>query len=483
MRIRGYEVLLAAHFTRQSQAFVIVVIALLFLPRLADAQTATKNDSVDREFLNWARQDLHPIARVGPQAQLSDLEPLRRMIGNASVVSFGEGLHGGAEPLEFRNLLFRFLVEKMGFTAIAIESGITEGYGVNQYVRGGPGDLKTVVARGVHPAFNKLPQSATLVQWMREYNADPKHSRKIEFYGFILPGSDGDSKITLAFEDALRYLDGVDSSAATTLRNRTKAILPKLILDRLSDAPNQYSELSQPLRDQMTAAIADMISLFKIHEASYTAASSDRAYQLAYRSAVVAGQVDEYLRQVPIGWTPKAGPASLGGTVAVSDRAAADNVEWIKEQQGPDGKILVFAHRDHTATALTTIRIPENNAYGLPPAPMVLLPPMMGTYLQRRYGVQLVTIGNLLAQDTSNCKQKRLPATSRSLEALLSTLDTPFFLLDLRTAPRGIASWLQHPHELYGIELPDTLNVGKAFDIVFFSRLVTPAVPCSEGSR
>jgi len=64
MRIRGYEVLLAAHFTRQSQAFVVVVIALLLLPRLAAAQTATRNDPVDREFLNWARQDLHPIARV-----------------------------------------------------------------------------------------------------------------------------------------------------------------------------------------------------------------------------------------------------------------------------------------------------------------------------------------------------------------------------------------------------------------------------------
>lgn len=480
MRIRTYEILLAAQLIRQSHTFVVVVLVLLFFPRLAAAQTAARNDPVDREFLTWARQDLHPIATVGPDARLSDLEALRRMIGNATVVSFGEGLHGAAEPLEFRNLLFRFLVEKMGFTAIAIESGITEGYGVNQYVLGGPGDLKTVVTQGFHPAFNMLPQSAALVQWMREYNADPKHSRKIEFYGFILPGSDGDSKITLALEDALRYLDGVDSAAATTLRNRTKAILPMLILDRFSDAPNQYSHLSQPLRDQMTAAIADMISLFKIREAAYTAASSDRAYQFAYRSAVVAGQVDEYLRQVPLGWTPKAGLASLIGATAVSDRAGADNVQWIKEQQGPDGKILVFAHRDHIATALMTIRIPEKNPFGLPPQPMVPMPPMMGTYLQRRYGARLITIGNLLAEDTSNCKKKRLPAPSGSLEALLSKLNTPFFVLDLRTAPRGVASWLQQSHELYGNDFPDSFNVGKAFDIVFFSRLVTPAVPCSE---
>jgi len=473
MRIRAHEILLAAQFTRQSHTFVVVVLVLLFFPRLAATQTVARNDPVDREFLTWARQDLSPIATVGPEARLADLEPLRQMIGNATVVSFGEGLHGGAEPLEFRNLLFRFLVEKMGFTAIAIESGITEGYGVNQYVLGGPGDLKTVVARGFHPAFNKLPQSAALVQWMREYNADPKHSRKIEFYGFILPGSDGNSKTALALKDALRYLDGVDSAAATTLRNRTKAILPMLILDRFSDAPNQYSQLSQPLRDQMTAAIADMISLFKIREAAYTAASSDRAYQLAYRSAVVAGQVDEYLRQVPLGWTPKAGPASLSGTVAVSDRAGADNVQWIKEQQGPDGKILVFAHRFHVATALSSIRLsPEQNAF--------LLPPPMGMYLKRWYGAQLVTIGNLFGQDISNCREKGLPAPSGSVEGLLSTLNTPFFLLDLRTAPGKVAAWLQQPRELYGLGFANSLSDGKAFDIVFFSRLVTPAAPCSE---
>ena len=85
-------------------------------------------------------------------------------------VSFGEGLHGGAEPLEFRNLLFRFLVEKMGFTAIGIESGIIEGFGVNQYVLGGPGELASTVAQGFTFGFNRYPQEATLVQWMREYN-------------------------------------------------------------------------------------------------------------------------------------------------------------------------------------------------------------------------------------------------------------------------------------------------------------------------
>ncbi|MGH9913668.1 MAG: erythromycin esterase family protein [Pyrinomonadaceae bacterium] len=469
MRIRTYKIPRAAQFTRQSRTFVIVVLALLFFPRLPHlvaAQTATRNDPVEREFLTWARQDMHPVTTLVLDAPFSNLEPLRRMIGNATLVSLGEGLHGGAEPLELRNLLFRFLVEKMEFTAIAIESGITEGFGVNQYVLGGPGDLKTVVAQGFGFGFDKLPQNATLVQWMREYNTDSKHSRKIQFYGF-----DVSSKVAL--DDALRYLDGVDSAAATTLRNRISSIVPMLNFSRFSDAPNNYPHLSQAQRDLLTAAIADMITLFELREAAYIAASSDQAYEWAYRSAIAARQMDDYLRQVPIGWTPKDGIGQTLGTSAVADRAKFDNVRWIKEQQGLDGKILLFAHRDHVATALTSIRFsPAQNAF--------LLPPMMGTYLPRRYGEQLVTIGNLLGEDTSNCKTKRPPAPSGSLEGLLSTLKPPMFLLDLRTAPRGVAAWLKQTRELYGLDLPDSLNVGEAFNIVFFSRLVPPAVPCPQ---
>jgi len=428
---------------------------------------------MDQEFLTWARQNLQPIASVGPGAGLYGLEPLRAMIGDAQVVSFGEGLHGGAEPLEFRNLLFQFLVENMGFTAIGIESGIIEGFGVNQYVLGGPGELASTVAQGFTFGFNRYPQEATLVQWMREYNSNEKHSRDIQFYGFDVPPDDP----KIALEGALKYLNSVDPAAASELRSRVEAMLPMLNLNRFADVPNQYSQLTQEQRDQLTAAIADLLTRFKIHQAVYTAATSDRDYQAAYRYAVVAAQADEYLRQVPIGWTPQAGMAAISGTIAVSDRSKADNALWMKEQQEPGGKLLLFAHRDHIATALVTIRIPEENPFGLPPDVMSL-PPMMGTFLQPRLGSTLVTIGNLLAEDNSKCQKNRGPAPGGSLENLLASLDTPFFLLDLRTAPPELAEWLKQPRELYGIDLPDTMSVGQAFDIIFFSRRVTPSIPC-----
>lgn len=423
---------------RSLSGFAFVALVLMCWQNPAPARAATKSDSGDRELLAWARQNLHEVA-VASDAQRSDLEPLRRMIGDATVVSFGEGLHGSAEPLEFRNRLFRFLVEEMGFTAIAIESGITASYVINEYVLGGPGDAQAIAARGITSGLGGYPQQASLMRWMREYNADPGHARKIEFYGMDVPGSPAEPDSAL--EIALRYLDAVDPAASIALRNRIRPMLPMLKIDRFADDPGQYSHLSQPRRDEVTAAVADMLVLFKMKEGAYIAATSDRGYQLAYRSAVAAGQADEYLRQIPVGWTPKHGPQSSIGTVAVADRAKADNVDWIMEQQGADGKLLVFAHLGHVATAPVSVRLPEQAA--------IHLPPMLGTYLERRYGPQLVTMGHLFALDASSCKDKRAPASSSSLEGLLAALNTQALVLDLRTAPPDVALRLQPLHDLY----------------------------------
>lgn len=469
---------------RSAGIFAAIVMLLCSCVLLAQ-QAASSNTSkpIDKEFLAWARHSLHlvktiaqPLSRTAPRSEISDLKPLQQMIGNAALVSFGEGLHGGAQPLEFRNLLFRYLVEKMGFTAIAIESGLTESDGVNQYVLGGPGDLKTVVDRGFSWTFNTYPQEAALVQWMREYNADSHHARKIQFYGFDVPGSPTNPEakrgLRTGLNAALQYLETVDPKSATELRNRISSILPTLKFDpALDDQTYQYSHLSQAKRNRLTATISDMISLFKRREAAYVAASSSRAYQWAYRAAIGARQTDELLRQVPVGWTKKDGIYTgwLSGAVAVRDRAMADNVRWIKTQLPPDAKVLLFAHRYHVMTSGSVF------------SSKTFQPQSFGTYLKHRYGKHLVTIGNLFSENASDCKNTAPPASPESIEGMLATLHVPLFLLDLRTAPATVSAWLNQPHDLYdgGPQKATSIEVGKSFDVIFFSRRVTPAAPCS----
>jgi erythromycin esterase len=418
-----------------------------------------------KAFAKWARVNAHAIERVIPGGPDTDLEPLRAIIGQAPVVSFGEGLHGGAEPLDFRNRLFRFLVETMGFTAIAIETGITEGFDVNRWVLGGPGELAEVVARGFTAGFDRMPQNVELVRWMREYNA--AHRRKVEFYGMDVPGSPDDMQRTLFV--ALDYLASRDAALAGSLRARIEDLVPKLKLDRRSDAPGQYTELGQAERDRLTATVADVVAALAIHENEYASATSDRDFALAHRAAVAAHQVDDYLRQLPIGWKPAEGYQGLAGTVASADRAKADNVDWIRRQLGPEGRVLLFAHRDHLAGSMSTIRIP-------PQIPAWTLPPMVGMYLRRRYGKELVTIAHLFGNEAIRRGEPGTRATAGTIEALLAELPHRFAVLDLHTAPPPVASWLATPHELFGVMPYNTTIPGEAWDAVFFTQEVGPAI-------
>ena len=64
--------------------------------------------------------------QVEANGDATDLIPLKSLVGAARVVALGEPTHGAHEPLAFRNRLIRFLVEQMGFTAVALETGFTE---------------------------------------------------------------------------------------------------------------------------------------------------------------------------------------------------------------------------------------------------------------------------------------------------------------------------------------------------------------------
>ena len=69
------------------------------------------------------------------------------------------------------------------------------------------------------------------------------------------------------------------------------------------------------------------------------------------------------------------------------------------------------------------------------------------------------------------------PSTPKSLEGLLSTVGVPLFLLDLRTAPTEIHRWLDQEHQLGDGSGAFQLEVGKAFDVLFYLDQVNPACP------
>jgi erythromycin esterase-like protein len=261
----------------------------------------------------------------------------------------------------------------------------------------------------------------------------------------------------------------VDSAAAAGLHRRVDEFVGKMSYVRFGEPKDQYAELTQAQRDQLTGANQDLLALLRMREAEFIAATSRAGYDRAYRTALAAQQADGYLRRVPIGWTPAKGAAGMQDAVAFSDRIKAENIESIRAQLGPQAKILIFAHRGHIAPPPTTIFFQGSS---------FVLPPMMGSYLQRWFAKDWLKIGNFFAQDGSSCGANSPPAASGSFESHLAAAQVPFFMLDLRNAPPDIAAWLDEPRQLYGPGPPNTYSIGRAFDAIVYTGRVTPSPPC-----
>jgi len=415
------------------------------------------------------------------------------MIGNASIVALSEGTHGAAEPLEFRNRLFQHLVESKGFNAIAIESGMVESRTVHDYIRGGPGELESVLAQGIGWTMDQLPQNRQLVQWMRGYNESAPRARKLNFYGFDITGSPGNTAATrgldTALSEALQYLDQVDFATGARLHARLDPFLPHVHLDfcRAADRAG-YDQLSPSQRDHLTATINDLVSLFERGEARFQEATDSSRYAWAYRAAIGARQVDSWLRQVPLTWKPSVPPLQhpseqtrfLSVATDVRDRIQADNIEWILQKEGPGAKVLLFAHRYHLSAAAlrTNLFWPATAGFSEQHG--------AGTYLRKRFGEQLLTIGNLIGSGSVACadfRQTLSEAPPHSIDGLLGQLGMPSLLLDLREPPAQLRGWLHREHQVGHADSALILDLAQAFDVLFYLRTVRPATDCALASN
>jgi erythromycin esterase-like protein len=151
-------------------------------------------------FIAWARKHLLPLPATDGR---DDLAAISGRIGSARVVALGEPAHGAHEPLAFRNRLFRTLVERNGFTAIAIESGLAESRHIADFIAGGPGCAVQLAAEHISWGFGAFRENVELIEWMRDYNfhgtdveealrrraagrgrSESAGRRELHFYGF-----------------------------------------------------------------------------------------------------------------------------------------------------------------------------------------------------------------------------------------------------------------------------------------------------------
>jgi erythromycin esterase len=357
-----------------------------------------------------------------------DPAALAAVVGDARVVAIGENNHHVREFGELRLRLVQQLVDELGFTVVAMESGHAEGMLVDSWVQGGPGELADLAAAGFTFRFGDAPEVRALIAWLRGHGG-------VTFAGLDVPGSGGDPRPALELVRA-RVDDPVLVDAAIAATSAYAGA-------NNGAAAGRYAQLDTAARDAATAALARLaLQLF---------ADADAATR---HLALGALRLDEQLREL----AALIAGAATGRVRSSRDVYMADTVRFLQAQH-PGARIVVLAHNGHLQ------RTPTPLVPGVTTA-------SAGTYLARDLGTDYRAIGVTAIGGTTT--EARLdpaarhgiavdarpldPPAAGSIEEAVRALDGPA-LLDLRPA-RGAAG----PTSIRHAHLHAEIDVCAAFD-------------------
>ncbi|WP_137391488.1 protein-L-isoaspartate(D-aspartate) O-methyltransferase [Rhodoligotrophos defluvii] len=328
---------------------------------------------------------------------------------NCRVVLLGEASHGTSEFYCARAAITRHLVEKHGFTIVAVEADWPDAAAVDRYVRHRPGP-----ATGELP-FQRFPtwmwrnaEVAGLVEWMRAHNETVTEPEwRAGFHGLDLYNLRG------SIAAVLDYLDRVDPGAARAARERYGCLTPW----QRDPATYGRAVLTQGYRTCEAAVIEQCQALLR-KQLEYAQQDQESFLDAAQNARLIAS-AERYYRIMYYG-----GAESWN----LRDTHMFETLEHLLAAKGEGAKAVVWAHNSHIGDARFTdmgITREELN---------------LGQLCRERFGKEAALIGFGTHSGTvaaasdwgGDMEVKRvLPSRTDSYERLCHAAGLPRFLLDL----------------------------------------------------
>ena len=404
-------------------------------------QTSPPQTSPPTDINTWLQQNVIPFKTAEPGTTYEDLMPLKDVIGDARIVALGEATHGTSEFFKMKHRILRFLVEEMGFNLFAIEASWPESNLVNDYVHTGEGNPRKLLAGLRYWTWN-TDEVLDMIVWMKKHNKNPGTAPQVSFYGvdMVYP--------IMAMDNVVNYLQKVDPDAVEYVDSLYEPF--RLIAEDDLDLLD-YSNASDSIQNQHRKNMQEVYDFLESHQAVYEAASSPEEFAFALQSARICVQSEDAY--------------SKRESYNARDKYMAENVSWILNQAGPNAKIVLWAHNGHVGKG--------------PPGSS------MGTYLEEKYGDQMVVFGFTFYSGSFNARTGEglhnvgvvikhwvEPPPKDSFEYCFHEVGVPLFFLDLQAIPPGPAThWLLEPHYIR--------TIGALYDdsrpLHFFQKAILPS--------
>ncbi len=252
----------------------------------------------------------------------------------ARVVLLGEASHGTSEFYQARSAITRRLIERHGFTVVAVEADWPDAAAIDRHVRQKPHQLTNSAPFSRFPTWmwrNKDVEA--FVSFLRDHNDNQLPANKVGFYGLDLYNMTGSIAAVLA------YLDRVDPQAAAAARARYACLSP------WSREPAAYGRASLTegyalCERPVTRILVDLLQ----KELQYAKKDGAEFFDATQNAHLVA-DAERYYRAMYYGahesWNQR-------------DRHMFNTLQNILTWAGSKTKAIVWAHNSHIGDARFT---------------------------------------------------------------------------------------------------------------------------------
>lgn len=264
----------------------------------------------------------------------ADLDPLLRRIGDARVVLLGEATHGTAEFYRMRARISRELIERKGFSFIAIEGDWPDAARIDHYVRHAETPPSEWTAFARFPVWMwRNREVREFVDWLRAHNAGVASDRRVAFHGLDL------YSLFNSIRSVLTYLDDVDPRAARVARQRYGCLTPW----QADPATYGHAALTgsyQSCEGEVVSMLTDLM-----HKRRTYAEHDGARFLDAVQNARLVANAERYYRTMYYG-----SRASWN----LRDSHMFQTLKTLLGFHGPESRAIVWAHNSHVGDSSAT---------------------------------------------------------------------------------------------------------------------------------
>lgn len=240
------------------------------------------------------------------------------------VVLLGECTHGTSQFYRARAAITRRLLQRHGFSFVAIEADWPDAAQINRRIRGLPRD------RAAQMPFERFPswmwrnlETSQLVQWLVRYNVGRASEQQVGFYGLDL------YNMHASIGSVLAYLESVDPIAANIARKRYGCLAPwqhDPARYGMATLENRYSSCEHEVVSQCRELLQRQLR------------QGDEAALDAAQSARLVASAEKYYRTMYYG-----GSESWN----LRDSHMFSTLTQLLSAKGDASKAVVWAHNSH----------------------------------------------------------------------------------------------------------------------------------------